>query len=229
MYSIVVVGAGATGSNITTFLSQLALSEKKIKEIILIDGDLVESKNFANQKFTKNDIGKNKARVLANRFSKLGIKISYIDKYIERPNELVDIIKSLKGEVILVGSVDNNQARKYMNLTFYNDEIANLIYIDTGNGDKDRWGQTVLGYKKNFKEVHAPVSTYFPQILDEEEPVTETINYSCSQIQEHPQNLAVNIMSATTVFLMITNLISFGKMDTLFARFNADKVEVISK
>lgn len=79
MYSLVVVGVGGTGSNLATFLAQYAINEKKVKEIILIDEDIVESKNFRNQKFTERDVNKNKARVLATRFKKLGINISYID------------------------------------------------------------------------------------------------------------------------------------------------------
>ena len=87
MYNIVLVGCGATGSNLATFVSQLAISSKKINEIILIDGAEVEAKNFRNQKFTQKDIGKNKANVLSNRFSKLGINISYIDKYLKSEEE----------------------------------------------------------------------------------------------------------------------------------------------
>lgn len=41
MYSIVIVGCGATGSNLATLVSQYAVSEKQVKEIILIDGDMV--------------------------------------------------------------------------------------------------------------------------------------------------------------------------------------------
>lgn len=77
MYTIIVVGCGGTGSNLIALLSQYAISERKIKNIILVDGDKVEEKNFRNQKFTIKDVGEYKARVLSNRYSKLGIDISY--------------------------------------------------------------------------------------------------------------------------------------------------------
>ncbi|MDU2121891.1 MAG: ThiF family adenylyltransferase [Clostridium celatum] len=224
MYSIVIVGCGATGSNIATFVSQLAVSEKKIEEIVLIDGDKVESKNFRNQKFSKNDINKPKSQVLATRFSKLEINISYIDKFIRSEIDLIDLFKTLKGTIILVGAVDNNLARSYMDLAFYSNEVPDLIYIDTGNGDIDRCGQTVVGAKKNNEIVAHPLSSYFDLKIEEEE--TKKDKYKCSQIEEHPQNLATNILSATTTFLMISNIISGRKVGRLFARFNVDTVTI---
>lgn len=44
MYTIIVVGCGGTGSNLIALLSQYAISERKIKNIILVDGDKVEEK-----------------------------------------------------------------------------------------------------------------------------------------------------------------------------------------
>lgn len=224
MYSIVIVGCGATGSNLATFVSQLAVSDKSIKEIILIDGDKVESKNFINQKFSSKDINKYKSQVLATRFRKLGINISYIDKFIRDESDLINLISSLKGTVILVGAVDNNMARRYMDLTFKSNEVPDLIYIDTGNGDKDRCGQTVVGAKKDNIIVSQPVSAYYNILKDE--TIVEVDKYSCSQVEKHPQNLATNILSATTVFLMISNIVSGRKVGKVFTRFNVDTVSI---
>lgn len=224
MYSIVIVGCGATGSNLATFVSQLAVSEKKIKEIVLIDGDSVEEKNFHNQKYTKKDIGKNKSQVLANRFAKLGINISYLDKFIESESELINLIRNLYGMVILVGAVDNNKARIIMDQVFNSKSIPNLIYIDTGNGDKDRCGQTVCGAKKDNKIIAPPVSAYFNLEIEDDKP--EKDKYKCSQIEEHPQNLATNVLSATTTFMMISNIISGRKIGRKFARFNVDTISI---
>lgn len=225
MFSIILVGCGATGSNIATFLSQFAISERKVNELILVDGDEVEPKNYINQKFTKSDVGQNKAKVLSNRFSKLGINISYVDKYLRSETDLTKIIQSIAEEdnIILVGAVDNNAARRYLNNTFYSNQVPDLIYIDTGNGDIKRCGQTVIGAKVNNIVIKPPVSEYYPQILEVEEI---KIDYSCSNIKEHPQNLATNILSATTTFLMINNIISLGKVGKVFARFNADLITI---
>lgn len=228
-YVIILVGCGATGSNIAAFLSQLAISQKNIKEIILVDGDLVEEKNFRNQKFTSKDIGKYKSHVLANRYSKLGINVSYVDRYINNADDLINIIKHKADEctrVLLVGSVDNNEARRYMNSTFYSEDIPELIYIDTGNGDKDRVGQTVAGAKMDNKVITPPVAEYYPQILEDEVKEETVEDYRCSHIEEHPQNFATNVLSATTTFLMINNIVSLGKVGCKFARFNADQIKI---
>lgn len=224
MYNIVIVGCGATGSNIATFVSQLAASDENIKEIVLIDGDKVETKNFRNQKFTNKDIDKYKSQVLATRFARLGITTTYIDKFISNEGDLIELFNTMNEPIILVGAVDNNMARRYMDLAFHSKEVPNLIYIDTGNGDIDRCGQTVVGAKKDNIIVSQPVSSYFN--IYEEEAAPKVDKYKCSQIEEHPQNLATNILSATTVFLMISNIISGRKICKLFARFNVDTVTI---
>ena len=222
MYSLVLVGCGATGSNIATFISQLAISEKKIDEIVLVDGDLVEAKNFRNQKFTKRDVGENKAKVLSRRFSKLGINISYIDKYVDDEKELIKILSSCISQPILVGAVDNNKCRKFMHFAFQSEEIPTLVYIDTGNGDINHVGQTVMGVKVNNKIVRPDVGIYYPIILEEEDD-KEKKDYKCSEIEEHPQSFATNVLSATTTFLMINNLINQVNSNT-FVNFDADKI-----
>lgn len=224
MYSIVIVGCGATGSNIATFVSQLAASDKNINEIVLIDGDKVEAKNFRNQKFTNKDIDKYKSQVLATRFARLGINITYIDKFIKSEMDLIELFNTLKGTIILVGAVDNNLARKYMDLAFYSKKVPDLIYIDTGNGDIDRCGQTVVGAKKDNIILSQPVSSYFNINIEEEAEKVD--KYKCSQIEDHPQNLATNILSATTVFLMLSNIISGRRVGKVFARFNVDTITI---
>ncbi|UYZ38997.1 ThiF family adenylyltransferase (plasmid) [Clostridium beijerinckii] len=225
MYTIIVVGCGATGSNLIGLLAQYAISEKKIKNIILVDGDSVETKNFRNQRFTMKDVNENKARVLSNRYSKLGINISYVPEYITDSEKLIKLINSNDDNVILVGAVDNNTARQHMHNAFYSEKVHSLIYIDTGNGDGDnRLGQTVFGGKQNGVIVKPPVADLYPQILKSEEKKDN--DYRCSQIEEHPQNFVVNVMSATVAFTMINNIISLKKMKKAFVRFNADNISV---
>lgn len=52
-------------------------------DIVLIDKDEIEPKNLIRQNFISEDIGKNKAQVLSERYSELypKIKVSFIDKY----------------------------------------------------------------------------------------------------------------------------------------------------
>ena len=224
MFTIIVVGCGATGSILVSLLAQYAISEKSIKNIILIDGDTVETKNFRNQRFTAKDVNKKKARVLSNRYSKLGIAISYIDEYITDSKKLIDRIKACKGNIILVGCVDNNSARKYMHNAF--SAVKSLIYIDTGNGEGDfRAGQTICGAKQDGKVIKPPVGDIYPQALLEEAPRVDN-EYRCSQIEEHPQNFVANVMSATVTFTMLNNIINLKRMNKTFIKFNCDNIDV---
>ncbi len=69
---IVIFGCGGTGSRLVPLVAQFIKTCSWVisPEIILIDPDIVEEKNLLRQNFIKPDIGKYKAEVLANRYSK---------------------------------------------------------------------------------------------------------------------------------------------------------------
>lgn len=68
--NVVVFGCGGTGSRLIPLVTQLLSSHEFTKnvKVILVDGDIVEDKNTKRQLFTKMDVGKNKAEVLAKRY-----------------------------------------------------------------------------------------------------------------------------------------------------------------
>lgn len=71
MNNVIVVGCGGTGGRLIPMLSQL-LSRGAYQDlfptITLIDGDEVEVKNLNRQNFIAEDVGRNKAEVLAERY-----------------------------------------------------------------------------------------------------------------------------------------------------------------
>lgn len=69
---IVIFGCGGTGSRLVPLVAQFLKTCSWVisPEIILIDPDIVEEKNLFRQNFIKPDIGKYKAEVLANRYSR---------------------------------------------------------------------------------------------------------------------------------------------------------------
>lgn len=227
MFKIFILGCGGTGSNLTTLLAQLALY--KNMSIVLIDNDIVEDKNRRNQKFTPKDVGKNKALVLAKRYLKLGIDISYIDAFIEKSEQLATIITEgtkCSDIPILVGCVDNNKARRVMHEVF--DKIDNIVYIDTGNGTSSRDGQTVVGVKNKGKIIKPSIGYCCPQILlPEYDPPDEQ---SCTLRQEaEPQAFISNVMSSFVTFNILNNLIMFNKINSSNKNiffFDADSIEI---
>ena len=230
-FRILVVGCGGTGSHLVGLLSQLMMYQDSIKELILIDGDVIEPKNLRQQRFNKSEIGINKAKALSDRFSKLDIPISYVDKYITSKEDMSVLLAGGKyTDTIIISCVDNNKARKLLHEIFCDSYKfpGTYIYIDTGNGDgKVRRGQTVVGARKDEDLYFNPVAYYYPEILeDTNDEVDLTLN--CDQINESiPQHISANVMSATTVFLIVNNIVSDENLDKSVFNFNADEISLI--
>jgi len=70
--NFVVIGAGGTGSRLIPMLAQFIKTLGWVinPQIIIFDPDVVEVKNLVRQNFIPRDVGKNKAQVLAERYSK---------------------------------------------------------------------------------------------------------------------------------------------------------------
>ena len=81
---IVMLGAGGTGAHIAPHLYRLLYALERPVKFIICDGDKVEPKNLVRQNFTEADLGENKARVIAERYSDVfGLETSYIPRFIE--------------------------------------------------------------------------------------------------------------------------------------------------
>lgn len=94
---IVLVGTGGTGGYIVPQLYRLLYALDRPIWVILCDGDLVEEKNLGRQNFIEADLGKNKAMVLAERYSNaFGIETSYIPQYVEDEEMLEELLEPLQ-------------------------------------------------------------------------------------------------------------------------------------
>lgn len=94
---IVLVGTGGTGGYIVPQLYRLLYALDRPIRVILCDGDLVEEKNLGRQNFIEADLGKNKAMVLAERYSNaFGIETSYIPQYVEDEEMLEELLEPLQ-------------------------------------------------------------------------------------------------------------------------------------
>ena len=174
------LGAGGTGGHIAPHLYRLlyALGQRECR-FLIVDGDLVEKKNLVRQNFIEADLGENKARVLAERYSSVfGLETEYIPSYIECEEELKKLVtpciwktgryysagkwhdKTLTELVILIGAVDNNKSRSLCHRVFY--QMKDLVYIDSGNGEYT--GQVVCGVRSGGRTYHKPVGALYPEI-----------------------------------------------------------------
>jgi len=118
MKKILVVGCGGIGSFLIKELHNLFFTGQINHSDYLInimDFDIVELKNIKYQAFEKQDIGRNKAQVLSEKY------------HFSFANEKLTDELQLKGYDIIISCVDNSQARK---LIYDFCEKNNIYYID---------------------------------------------------------------------------------------------------
>lgn len=119
---ILLLGAGGTGGYVAPHLYRLMHTLNRTVRINIVDGDLVEAKNLVRQNFCAADLGENKAKVLATRYSEaFGMETLYHPTFLEKDEELYRMIQPgdiwLDGKrvpelSILIGCVDNNKSRQ---------------------------------------------------------------------------------------------------------------------
>jgi hypothetical protein len=84
-----VIGTGGTGGFLIPHLARYiaSLPYSKYCLIVLVDGDTVEDKNIIRQNFIRQDVGKNKAEVLAKRYSAaFGVPIVSVPEHLTESN-----------------------------------------------------------------------------------------------------------------------------------------------
>jgi PRTRC genetic system ThiF family protein len=219
---IIIVGVGGTGGYLVRDLSRFVYSlEKRITsrnfniEITLYDGDSVEEKNILRQNFLPQDIGLNKAEVIANRHSKaFGVNINYV-------SENFDVYANCSNKKkIVIGCVDNNEARrsiaKYMSKCWgdYNAEKTKAYWIDSGNEKKT--GQVIVG-SKELKDV----TDLYPEIYSSSFDSTEQVSCAERMLQDE-QNMFVNLTASNLILNYVKNIILDIPMVTHGTIFNID-------
>lgn len=229
---IVMLGAGGTGGHIAPHLYRLLHSLERPVRFILCDGDTVEQKNLIRQNFIEADLGENKAKVLAERYSSVfGLETEYLPRFVESEEKLTSLITPERCRitnnrfadelVILIGAVDNNKSRKLCHAVFQ--KSKELIYIDSGNGEFS--GQVVCGIRRSKKSFYKPVSAVYSDILEDTDKFPTEL--SCAEASvSAPQSIAANLMAATVTVSMVYNILVLGRLDIRMATFSTTTVSV---
>ena len=242
---VVMLGAGGTGAHIAPHLYRLLYALERPVKFIVCDGDKVEPKNLVRQNFTQADLGENKARVIAERYSEaFGLETSYVPSFIESAERLEELVRpeviytgryvhdgksgilvreTIPELVILIGAVDNNRSRKLCHEVFL--QARDLIYIDSGNGEYT--GQIVCGVRRAGKTFYKPVGMLYPEVNDPEDLFPTEV--SCAETSvSAPQTIAANLMAATAVVTMIYNILVMGDNTVQQATFSTRSVNIRS-
>ena len=217
---IVMLGAGGTGGHIAPHLYRLLYALNRPVRFIICDGDVVEEKNLVRQNFIPADLGENKAKVLAERYSSVfGMETEYVPDFVESEELLKSLlepkvwhsgyyphVETTREQVILIGAVDNNKSRQLCHRIFY--ESRELIYVDSGNGEHT--GQVVCGIRSGGRTMYRPVGALYPDVLEETDKFPTEL--SCAEASlSAPQSIAANITAATAVVDIIYNILALGE------------------
>lgn len=230
---ILVLGAGGTGGYVIPHLYRIGFAAGRPVRIIVCDGDVVEEKNLIRQNFVEQDIGRNKAQVMAERYSAaFGIECEYIPHFVETEEELLALTKPdfyktpwTSGpdtqRVILLGCVDNNKSRQLCHSVFY--QRKDFIYIDSGNGEHT--GQVVCGVRQSGRTTYKPVCTLYPDMLEDEDKFPSEL--SCAERSvSAPQSVTANLTAATAVVSFLYDLLICGELNTRYITFSSRQINM---
>lgn len=205
------VGCGGTGSFLAPMLARLmkVLQQKGVVvRTTFVDFDRVEAVNVPRQNFVEADLGKNKASVLATRYSlAYGLEIGAISVRFA-PEMISPRWQTLS---VVIGCVDNSSARKKLSQTLQvNDPHRPSVcwWLDCGNyGAGIPAGQVLLGTGDPFDgqlafnnpqspnvclHLPSPALQHPPMLVPQTEELS-TPSLSCAEIaRRNEQNLFIN-------------------------------------
>lgn len=223
-FNIIVIGAGGTGGNLLPMLAKLVKGRENIT-ITIVDGDDVEVKNLDRQPFLKSDIGLNKAQVISEKLNMaFDLRTSYVPTFINDIDQLKKIKSTERDTLnIVIGAVDNHNCRIILE-KFFNKE-SNLIYIDSAN--EDHFGDVIMGIKFNDICHYKSRAMYRP--LEIFSGTKRVKNQSCIiKLNENPQYLPANMMAATIVLKMISDVIVESDIRISFVSFDTHEYSMFS-
>lgn len=239
--SIVVIGAGGTGSRLLPPLAQLvktslrrfnpaAMLEKC--DIYVIDGDIVEEKNLSRQNFIAPDVGRNKALVVAERYARaFGLNIIPCTEFL-RPETKPKfdgpageiLFKTVFENAVVIFAVDSAKARKEI-LQFMNHYCtSNLFVIDAGNEDdfgqiKTFTGHMLINEHGNLGQTLDGLPKDLPceltvGFIPFDFEYYRNLGESASErsCADLPQTLAINTMMSTLILCTLQNFLQLRPM-----------------
>ena len=229
---IIIFGCGGTGSRVAPLVAQFVKSCPWVlsPELTLVDFDVVEEKNLARQNFIASDVGKNKAVVLANRYSKaFGINITPIVHKVSLSNStenereayltLSTTVKSQnRVNNMFIICVDTPGARRDIIETLEHlcSDASSNVVIDAGN--ENDFGQVTVhgicgadlgsGDREQLfaLEKNIPVDCdipYIPMDSSYYDRMVTTTTESCAALD---QSMAINCLMAINIFSIVQNI-----------------------
>ena len=207
-FHVIVVGSGGTGTYfLKEFCRFIAGGHQLVSKLTIIDGDVVEAKNMERQAFAEEDIGLNKAVVMADVLSSSFdlVKVESYSEYLTKLSDLENIAgySSYSHTIpMIIGCVDNHACRLLLEEYFNNSD--NCIYLDSAN--EFSTGEVIFAYKKDGKVISPCRSHYYPEITKSTKKVTEM---SCEELNNvSPQHIATNMAAGNILLKEVCSILS---------------------
>lgn len=195
---ITIIGLGGVGSILAERMCRFLNYAKDLTaDILLVDGDKYEHKNYERQEFTrmgnKADI---KSTELQMKFSELRFDIC--DSFVNEKN-IADIID--EGDIVFL-CVDNHKTR--MIVSNYCKELQDVILISGGNEFTD--GNVQIYVRKGRKDLTPDLCAYHPEIANPDDKLPEEM--SCEELSKSdPQLYFTNLGVATLMCWSFYNVV----------------------
>jgi molybdopterin/thiamine biosynthesis adenylyltransferase len=187
---ISVIGLGGVGSILVERLCRfINYSQDLTAEILLIDGDEYEQKNYERQEFSK--LG-NKADIKAGELEikYAGLRFDAMEAYINEAN-VADVVK--EGDIVFI-CVDNHKSRMIINN--YCKQLQDVTVISGGNEFTD--GNVQLYVRRGGKDLTPDLCAYHPEIANPDDKLPEEM--SCEELaNSDPQLYFTNLGVATVM------------------------------
>ena len=225
-----VVGLGGTGGFVAEGLCRLLVDKKTT--IYLVDHDKVEERNIGRQNFYPGDLGRFKARVLAERLAR---QFDREIHYIVNPIEHLPLEDRSE---ITIGCVDNPSARNRLQFAGtrtmmggrYSYQRIGGWYIDAGNSENT--GQVLIGNSllKELNQSFLPNHVGGPQCVKLPLPTIQqpallapvTKEPDCAEaVTAEEQSPVINRMMSDLVLIFVHKLIN-QKLSWMGAYINLD-------
>lgn len=196
--SIVIVGVGGTGSFLLTQLMRFLNSRSDVNkgfEIIIVDGDKYEESNVGRQEFAHSRMGKNKADVQTEVYSKKfpELRITSIPNYIGEEN-VKDIVRT---NSIVFCCVDNHVCRRLLSERCQ--QLDDVLFISGGNEEFD--GNVQAYFRCLGEALNFPIEKRHPEIMNTEDG--DRSQMSCEELSQLPSGGQFILTNAMVGTLMV--------------------------
>jgi len=217
---ISVIGLGGVGSILVERLCRFLNYSKDLDaELLLVDGDEYEQKNYERQEFfrigNKADI---KATELEMKFD--GLEFNAFEAFVNEKT----VEEVIKEDYIVFLCVDNHKTR--MIVSNYCKNLQNVILISGGNDYTD--GNVQIYIRRDGKDLTPDLCAYHPEIAEPDDKLPEEM--SCDELaHSDPQLYFANLGVATLMCWSFYNVVVKDEYERSEVYFDLTKMTADAK